>query len=93
VSTYAEMDRQRKLARPFYLELRALGLNLRAYEDHQEEPSGYRIEVRDLASLSPAHADRVRQRVEELKPGLVRLLMMGKWDTDLCAVREEATAA
>jgi hypothetical protein len=93
MSTYADMARQRKLARPLYLELRALGLDLRAIEDHQGEPTGYRVEVRGLRSLSEAHADKVRSRVEELKPGLVRLLMMGKWDADLCAVREEASAA
>ena len=36
MSTYAELDRQLPLARPLYLELRALGLDLRAGEDPQE---------------------------------------------------------
>jgi hypothetical protein len=92
MTSYAELNRQRKLARPLYLELRALGLDLRARED-QGEPTGYRVEVRGLASLSPAHADRVRRGVEELKPGLTRLLMMGRWDPDYSAVREEGEAA
>jgi hypothetical protein len=38
--SYAELNRLRKLARPLYLELRVLGLDLRAVED-PEEPTGY----------------------------------------------------
>ncbi len=81
MSTYAEMNRQRKLARPIFLELRALGLDLRAGEDPQEL-LGYYVEVRGLCSLSEAHAERVARRIEERKPGLVRILMMGEWDPD-----------
>lgn len=92
MTIYSELNRRRKLARPFYLELRSLVLELRAHEA-PEEPAGYRIEVRGLALLSPAHADRVRRRVEELEPGLMRILMMERWDEDLRAVREEARAA
>jgi hypothetical protein len=44
--------------------------------------------------LSPAHAERVRRRIEEHEPGLMRILTMGKGDDGLCAVlREEVTAA
>jgi hypothetical protein len=50
VSTYAELDRQLPLARPLYLELRALGLDLRAGEDPQE-PTGYYVEVRGLLAF------------------------------------------
>jgi len=91
VSTYAEMDRLRKLARPLYLELRALGLELRAEED-PEDPTGYALLVGGLRSLSPSHADRVRRRVEENKGGLVRVLAFGKWGGDLGAVRGEGAA-
>lgn len=93
MTSYAEINRQRKLARPLYLELRSLGLDLRAHED-PEEPTGYRIEVVGLASVSPVvHADGVRRRVEELRPGLMRILIMGRGYEDLSAVREEASAA
>lgn len=92
MTSYAEITRQRKLARPLYLELRSLGLDIGAHED-PEEPTGYRIEVVGLASVSPVHADRVRRRVEELRPGLMRILIMGRGDEDLSAVREEASAA
>ncbi len=87
MTSYAELNRQRKLARPLYLEVRALGLDLRANEDPQE-PLGYRVEVRGLCSLSEAHAERMTRRMKELRPGLVRILM-GKWDADLGAIREE----
>jgi hypothetical protein len=66
---YAEMNLQRRRARPLYLELRALGLQLIPCED-LEYQSGYHIEVLGLQSLSPAHADRVARRVEEYTPGL-----------------------
>ncbi len=52
MSTYAEMDRLRKLARPLYLELRALGLNLIAHED-PDTPSGYWIDLVGRKYLSP----------------------------------------
>ena len=58
MTSYAELNRQRKLARPLYLELRALDLNLHAGEDPQE-PLDYCVEVRYLCSLSRAHAERV----------------------------------
>ena len=91
MSTYAEIDRLRKLARPLYLELRALGIELRAEED-LEDPMGYALLVEGLRSLSPSHADRIRRRVEENKVGLVRVVTLGKWDNDLGAVRGEGAA-
>ena len=91
MSTYAEMDRLRKLARPLYLELRALGIELRAEED-PGDPTGYALLVGGLRSLSLAHADRVRRRVEENKVGLVRVVALGKWDGDLGVVRGEGAA-
>ena len=91
MSVYAELGRIRKLARPLYLELRALGLELRAEED-LEDPTGYALLVGGLCSLSPEHADRIRRRVEENKVGLVRVLAFGKWGGDLGAVRGEGAA-
>ena len=90
MSTYAEMDRLRKLARPLYLELRALGLDVSAHED-AESPSGYRLEITGGKSLSPAHADRLRRRVEEVTPGLLKVLW-ARWDESLEAIRGEGAA-
>ena len=94
MTSYAELNCQRKLSRPLYLELRSLELEFRAHED-PEETAAYSIKVGGLRSLSPAHAERVRRRVEgEHESGLIRILMMGRGDEGLCAVlREEVDAA
>ncbi len=86
MTSYAELERQRKRARPLYLELRALGFELYAHED-PEEPTGYALEVRGI--LYEADKDRVMRHIEELEPSLLRILMMGEWDPDYRAIREE----
>jgi hypothetical protein len=88
MTTYAETDRLHKLARPLYLELRALGLDLQAEEDSGTR-SGYRIDLVGARSLSPGHVDGLRRRVEEATPGLLRVLW-ARWDEDLTAIRKEA---
>jgi hypothetical protein len=70
MSSYAEMARHRKQARPLYLELKSLGLQLRA-EDDPGAPLGYRVVVCGFKSLSQAHADRVRWLVQDKEVGLV----------------------
>ncbi len=85
-----EDAKRRKLARPLYLELRALGLGLSA-EEEPADPTGYRVSVGGLRSLSPAHADRMRQRVQEGKSGLLRVLLSRR-DLDLEAIRREGVA-
>jgi hypothetical protein len=89
MTSYAEMARERKRARPLYLELRALGLEPCAKED-LGDATGYRVRVAGLHPLSGAHAERIRRRVEESKPGLLRLLF-SRWDSDLVAVQREGT--
>ena len=88
MSTYAEMARERRRARSLYLELRALGLDVRVEEDPDEPPS-CRIVVDGLRSLSPAHADRVVRRVRGNEAGLARVLLAGPWNPDLAAIRQE----
>jgi len=87
MSTYAEMDRLRKLAQPLYLELRALGLDLQA-EENPEAPTGYRVDLTGVKSLSPDHTDRTRRCVKKATPGLLRILW-ARWDEDLEAIRRE----
>jgi hypothetical protein len=82
MSTYAEMVRERKKARAFYVALRTLDLNRRAVEG-PAEPSGHHIEVRGLRYLSDAHDGRVRRRIGGLRPGLIRSLMLGTWERTL----------
>ena len=87
MASYAEMARERKRARPLYLELRALGLKPCVKEDPRDS-TGYRVRVAGLHSVSEAHAERIRRRVEESKPGLLRLLFL-RWDPELVAVQKE----
>ena len=87
MTSYAEMAREGKKARSLYLELRALGFEPCAKEDPREA-TGYRLRVAGLHSLSEAHAERIRRRVEESKPGLLRLLL-ARWEPDLVAVQRE----
>ena len=89
MTSYAETARERKRASPLYLELRALGLDLCAKEDPRDA-TGYRMRVVGLHSLSEAHAGQIRRRVEESKPGRLRLLF-SRWDPDLVAVQREGT--
>ncbi len=87
MSTYAEMYGLHKLARPLYLELQALCLDLQAEED-PEAPIGYRVDLTGAKSLSPVHADRTRRHTEEATPGLLRILW-ARWDEDLEAIQRE----
>lgn len=88
MNTYADMARERKRARALYLELRALGLDVRVEED-PDEPLSFRVVVGGLRSLSSAHADRVVWRVRGNEAGLARVLLGGPWNPDLEAIRQE----
>ena len=91
MTSYAEMARERKKARPLFLELSAPDLKLHIEED-TADLAGYRIAITGLRSLSPAHAERIRQRVEDSKLGLLKVLR-ARWDDDLEAVRLEGCLA
>jgi hypothetical protein len=81
------MARERKRARPLYLELRALRLEPCAKEDPRDA-TGYRVRVAGLHSLPETHAERIRRRVEASKPRLLRILF-GRWDPDVVAIQRE----
>jgi hypothetical protein len=85
MTSYAEMDRLRKLARPLYLELHAMSLELVASVDEGGE---WCLEVEGLRSLSPAHAERVMVRIQEHERGLLWCLY-GSWDEEIEAIRGE----
>ena len=91
MSSYAEMARRRKQARVLYLELRALGLEVRV-EDDAGTPADYKVVVGGLRSLSPAHADRLMRLVRDNEIGLAKVLLE-RWDPDLHAVRTEGRLA
>ncbi len=87
MSCPVEDARRRKLARPLYLELRALGLDVCAVGDGGE----WRVEAEGLRSLSPTHADRARAGIEKHERGLLWILF-GGWDPDLEAIQREGAA-
>jgi hypothetical protein len=65
MSTYAELERQRKLARPFYLELKALGLGVRAREDPLSEVAAMTVEeLRTHLSLAERHLDAIEGELD-----------------------------
>ena len=88
--SYAEMAPEGKKARSLYLELRALQLELYAKEDLRDA-TGYRVGVAGLHSLPKTHADRrTRRRVQESKPGLLRILFV-RCAPDVVAIQREGT--
>lgn len=91
MSSYSEMARERRHARSLYLELRALGLDVRV-EEVPGEPLCYRVVVAGLRSLSPAHADRIVRCVRGNEAGLVQVLLC-RWHPDLHAIRREGSCS
>ena len=77
----------RKKARSLYLELRALGLESYVKED-PHEATGYRMRVAGLHWISEAYAERMRRRVEESKPGLLKV-HVGRWDPNILAIQRD----
>ncbi|ABG04862.1 hypothetical protein Rxyl_1915 [Rubrobacter xylanophilus DSM 9941] len=87
MNSYAELARRRREAQALYLELHALGLEVRAEPD-AGRPAGYRVVVGGLKSLNPDHADRLMRLVRYDEAGLIEVLW-GGWDPDLPAIRQE----
>lgn len=90
MSSYADMARERRRARALYLELRALGLDVRV-EEVSEKPSCCRVVVGGLRSLSPVHAERIVRCVRGNEAGLARIILSGPWNPDLEAIRQEGS--
>ena len=75
-------------SRPLYLELRALGLEVRVEDDPDGRALDFRVALGGLHCLSETHAKSVRQRVMESEEGLVQLILDLR-DPDLNAIRSE----
>lgn len=89
MSSYADIARERKRARPLYLELRALGLDVWVEEDIRD-PTGHRIIVEGPESVPQARIRRLLPRVRENKAGLIKVLLF-RHDPDLHAIRREGS--
>lgn len=94
MSSNADMARggARKRARPLYLELKALGIEL-DIKEYPDDPQEYMISVGGLKGFSPAHADRLQRRILDNEAGLARVLLAGPWNPDLEAIRQEGEPA
>ena len=75
-------------ARPLYLELRAMGLEVRVEDDADGGPLDFRVALDGLHALSVARAKSVRRRVLESENALVHLIL-DRRDPDLNAIRRE----
>jgi hypothetical protein len=75
-------------ARPPYLELRVLGLEVRVEDDPDVDTLDFRISLGGLHRLTEIHAQSVRRRVLESEEGLVELIL-DRRDPDLNAIRRE----
>lgn len=76
------------VARPLYLELRALGLGVRVVDAPGGGPLDYGIALDGLPELPGVLERSVRRRVLANQDGLVRVLL-DRRDPDLDAVRRE----
>jgi hypothetical protein len=83
---------ERKRARPLYLELKALGVELDV-RGCPADPREYTVCVGGLKGFSPAHADRLQRRVRASEEGLARVLLAGPWHPDLEAIRQEGESS
>lgn len=79
-------------ARSLFLELRAMGLKVRAEDDPDGGLLDYGIVLDGLRSLSETHAARVARLVRENRDGLVQVLL-DRRDPDLDAIRREGRCA
>ena len=75
-------------ARPLYLELRALGLEVRVEDDIAGGPLDFRVALGGLHSLPEARAKSVSRRVLQSEEDLV-LIILDRRDPDLNAIRRE----
>ncbi len=90
VRSCAETASERKRARSLYLQLRALGLDVRA-EKYPEDPTGYRAMVEGLYSLSETSKERLVRRAETNKHGLLKV-WLNRRNADLAAIWREGAA-
>lgn len=76
------------LARSLYLQMRALGLEVRAIEDSDGDLSDYRLLVAGLERLNSHVRRSIERRIRRSETELVELILTRR-DLDLRAIRLE----
>ena len=74
--------------RPLYIELRALGLEVRVQDNPDIGPLDYRIVIDGLSTLPDGRSSRLRRRIMDNEEALVKIVLDWR-DPDLHAIRSE----
>jgi hypothetical protein len=75
-------------ARPLYIELRALGLEVRVQDNPDVGPLDYGIVIDGLSTLPEGTSRRLRKHIMDNEEALVRIVL-DRRDPDLYAIRSE----
>jgi hypothetical protein len=75
-------------ARPLYIELRSLGLEVRVEDNSDLGPLDYGIVIDGLSTLPDGTSRRLRKRIMDNEEALVRIVL-DRRDPDLYAIRSE----
>jgi hypothetical protein len=75
-------------ARPLYIELRALGLEVRVQDNPDVGPLDYGIVIDGLSTLPDGRSRRLRKRIMDNEVALVKIVL-DRRDPDLHAIRSE----
>jgi hypothetical protein len=75
-------------ARPLYIELRALGLEVRVQDNPDTGPLDYGIVIDGLSALPDGRSRRLRRRIMDNEEALVKIVL-DRRDPDLHAIRSE----
>ena len=75
-------------ARPLYIELRALGLEVRVQDNPDTGPLDYGIVIDGLGALPDGTSRRLSKRIMDNEEALVRIVL-DRRDPDLHAIRSE----
>jgi hypothetical protein len=75
-------------ARPLYIELRALGIEVRVQDNPDIGPLDYGIVIDGLSTLPDGRSSRLRRRIMDNEEALVKIVLDWR-DPDLHAIRSE----
>jgi hypothetical protein len=77
-------------ARPLYIELRALGLEVRVEDNPDLGPLDYRLVIDGLSALPDSRSRHLRKRIMDNEEALVKIVL-DRRDPELHAIRSEAS--